>query len=230
MPYPPPVAWFPLFEIIWIDLLLSGDNAVVIALACRSLRGRQRRFGILLGSGAAIALRVVFTLLVVELLDMPYLKIAGGLLLAWVAVKLAEENKSHNKPVKPAITLLSAIWLIVLADTIMSLDNMMAIAAAAKGSKLLILFGLALSIPLIIFGSRLVLGLLNRFPLLVWGGVALLGWIAGEVLFSDPQLVDWLQPRWPGFSTWDRPAGAGFVLLIAWLGRRLAAAREQREI
>ncbi len=222
----PPVAWLPLLEIIWIDLLLSGDNAVVIALACRSLPGRQRRLGILLGSGVAIVLRVVFTLLIAELLDMPFVKIAGGLLLAWIAVKLADEDGPQEKPIRSASTLWSAIWLIVLADTVMSLDNMMAIAAAAKGSKLLILFGLALSIPLIVFGSTLVLGLLTRFPVLVWGGVALLGWIAGDILCSDPQFAAWLRPRWPSYGTWDGPAGAGFVLLIAWLGRRLTAARE----
>jgi len=222
----PPVAWLPLLEIIWIDLLLSGDNAVVIALACRSLPGRQRRLGILLGSGVAIALRVVFTLLIAELLDMPFVKIAGGLLLAWIAVKLADEDGPQEKPIRPAGTLWSAIWLIVLADIVMSLDNMMAIAAAAKGLKLLILFGLALSIPLIVFGSTLVLGLLTRFPLLVWGGVALLGWIAGDILCSDPLLAAWLRPRWPSYGSWDGAAGAGFVLLIAWLGRRLTAARE----
>src|SRR5208283_461290 len=203
----PPVAWLPLLEIIWIDLLLSGDNAVVIALACRSLPGRQRRLGILLGSGVAIALRVVFTLLIAELLDMPFVKIAGGLLLAWIAVKLADEDGSQEKPIRPASTLWSAIWLIVMADAVMSLDNMMAIAAAAKGSKLLILFGLALSIPLVVFGSALVLALLNRFPVLIWAGAALLGWMAGDLLGSDPLLAAWLRPGWPGFDTWDGPAG-----------------------
>jgi len=170
-----PAAWLPLLEIIWIDILLSGDNAVVIALACRSLPKRQRMLGITLGSGAAIALRVLFTLLVVELLDLPFVKIAGGILLFWIAIKLAGEEEPQKKPVGPAVTLWSAIRIIVVADAIMSLDNMMAIAAAAKGSKLLILFGLALSIPLIIFGSALVLALLNRFPVLVWAGAALLG-------------------------------------------------------
>ena len=150
-----PAAWLPLLEIIWIDLLLSGDNAVVIALACRSLPKRQRMLGITLGSGVAIALRVVFTLLVVELLGLPFVKIVGGILLFWIAIQLASEDEPQKKPVREAASLWSAIRIIVVADAIMSLDNMMAIAAAAKGSKLLILFGLALSIPLIIFGSAL---------------------------------------------------------------------------
>jgi YjbE family integral membrane protein len=213
-----PAAWLPLLEIIWIDILLSGDNAVVIALACRSLPKRQRMLGITLGSGAAIALRVVFTLLVVELLDLPFVKIAGGILLFWIAIKLAGEDEPQKKPVGPAVTLWSAIRIIVVADAIMSLDNMMAIAAAAKGSKLLILFGLALSIPLIIFGSALVLALLNRFPVLVWAGAVLLGWIAGDLLCSDPVLATWLRPRWPSYDSWDGAAGAAFVSVIALLG------------
>jgi YjbE family integral membrane protein len=223
-----PAAWPPLLEIIWIDILLSGDNAVVIALACHSLPDRQRTLGILLGSGVAIALRVVFTLLVVELLDLPFVKIAGGVLLALIAIRLAAEEAPQKKQISPAMTLWSAIRIIVMADAVMSLDNMMAIAAAAKGSKLLILFGLALSIPLVVFGSALVLALLNRFPVLIWVGAALLGWIAGDLLGSDPLLAAWLRPGWPGFDTWDGPAGAVFVSVIAFLRRRRAAAREQR--
>ena len=214
-----PAAWLPLLEIIWIDLLLSGDNAVVIALACRSLPKRQRMLGITLGSGVAIALRVVFTLLVVELLGLPFVKIVGGILLFWIAIQLASEDEPQKKPVREAASLWSAIRIIVVADAIMSLDNMMAIAAAAKGSKLLILFGLALSIPLIIFGSALVLALLNRFPLLVWAGAALLGWIAGNLLTTDPMLASWLRPRWPDYDTWDGPIGAALVFAVAMFGR-----------
>jgi YjbE family integral membrane protein len=194
-------AWLPLLEIIWIDILLSGDNAVVIALACRPLPGRQRTLGILLGSGVAIALRVVFTLLVVEMLDLPFVKLAGGVLLALIAIRLAGEEEPHKKQVRPAVTLWSAIRIIVVADVVMSLDNMMAIAAAAKGSKLLILFGLTLSIPLIFFGSTFVLALLARFPVLVGAGAALLGWIAGDLLWSDPALATWPRPCWPGIES-----------------------------
>jgi YjbE family integral membrane protein len=218
--------WLPLLEIIWIDILLSGDNAVVIALACRSLPDGQRTLGVILGSGAAVALRVVFTIFVVELLGLRFVKIAGGVLLLWIGVRLvgAEERQ---KEIAPANTLWSAIRIVVVADAVMSLDNMMAVAAAAKGSKLLILLGLVLSIPLLVFGSTLVLALLNRFPVLVWAGAGLLGWIAGDLIGSDPDLAVWLRVRWPGFDTWDGPAGAVFVTVIAWLRRRHKAPRLQ---
>jgi YjbE family integral membrane protein len=210
--------WLPLLEIIWINILLSGDNAVVIALACRSLPERQRKLGVIFGSGAAVALRVVFTVLVVELLGLPYVKIAGGVLLLWIAVRLAGAEEPQ-KEIASARTLWSAIRIVAVADAVMSLDNMIAVAAAAKGSKLLILIGLALSIPLLVFGSTLVLALLNRFPILVWAGAGLLGWIAGELIGADPVFAAWLRLRWPGFDTWDGPAGATFVLIIAWLHR-----------
>jgi YjbE family integral membrane protein len=211
--------WLPLLEIIWINILLSGDNAVVIALACRSLPEEQRTLGVMLGSGAAVALRVVFTVLVVELLGLPFVKIVGGFLLLWIAVRLAGAEEPQ-KEVRPANTLWSAIRIIAVADAVMSLDNMIAVAAAAKGSKLLIVLGLALSIPLLVFGSTLVLALFNRFPILVWAGAVLLGWIAGNLIGGDPNLATWLRVRWPGFDTWDGPAGAVFVAVIAWLRRR----------
>jgi YjbE family integral membrane protein len=218
--------WLPLLEIIWIDILLSGDNAVVIALACRSLPEGQRTLGVMLGSGVAVALRVIFTVLVVELLGLPFVKIAGGVLLLWIGVRLvgAEERQ---KEIAPANTLWSAIRSVVVADAVMSLDNMMAVAAAAKGSKLLILLGLALSIPLLVFGSTLVLALLNRFPVLVWASAGLLGWIAGDLIGTDPGLAAWLRVRWAGFDTWDGPAGAVFVPVIAWLRRRHKAPTRQ---
>jgi YjbE family integral membrane protein len=216
--------WLPLAEIIWIDILLSGDNAVVIALACRSLPEGQRMAGIILGSGAAIALRVAFTLLVVEMLGLPFVKIAGGLLLLWIAIRLACAQEPQ-KEIKPAERLWPAIRIIVMADAVMSLDNMLAIAAAAKGSMLLILLGLALSIPLLISGSALLLSLFNRFPLFVWAGAALIGFIAGDLIGSDRDLSPWLSVRWPSFDTWDGPMGAAFVLAAAslrrWHGKRV---------
>ena len=224
---PPATAfWLPLLEIIWINILLSGDNAVVIALACRSLPDRQRTLGVMLGSGAAVALRVIFTVLVVELLGLPFVRIAGGVLLLWIAIKLAGAEEPQ-KEFAPANTLWSAIRIVAVADAVMSLDNMIAVAAAAKGSKLLILLGLALSIPLLVFGSTLALALFNRFPVLVWAGAALLGWIAGDLIGSDPNLAAWLRVRWPGFDTWDGPAGAAFVPVIAWLRRRRKAPMRQ---
>jgi YjbE family integral membrane protein len=218
--------WLPLLEIIWIDVLLSGDNAVVIALACRSLPGRQRTVGIVLGSGAAVALRVVFTVFILELLSLPFVKIAGGVLLLWIGVRLARVEEPR-KEIAPANALWPAIRVIVLADAVTSLDNMIAVAAAAKGSILLILLGLALSIPLIVVGSRLALALLTRFPILVWASAGLLGWIAGDLIGADPDLAAWLRVRWPGFDTWDGPAGAVFVLVIAWLRRRRKAPMQQ---
>ncbi|WOJ90011.1 TerC family protein [Methylocapsa polymorpha] len=215
----------PLLEIIWIDILLSGDNAVVIALACRSLPPHQRRWGILLGSGAAVLLRVVFTFLAVELLALPLVKIAGGMLLLWIAIRLVDEEEEEE--IQPANTLWASIRIIVVADAVMSLDNVMAIAAAAKGSDLLVIFGLALSIPLIVFGSTLLLSLLNRYPALIWAGAALLGWIAGELIGADPNLVAWLRPRAPGLEVWGAPAGALFVLAAAWMWGQLRAAAKR---
>jgi YjbE family integral membrane protein len=218
--------WLPLLEIIWINILLSGDNAVVIALACRSLPEGQRKLGVIFGSGAAVALRVVFTVLVVELLDLPFVRIAGGVLLLWIGVRLASAEEPQRE-IAQANTLWSAIRIVAVADAVMSLDNMMAVAAAAKGSKLLILLGLALSIPLLVFGSTLVLALFNRFPVLIWAGAVLLGWIAGDLIGADPGLAAWLRGRWPGFDTWDGPAGAVFVAVIAWLRRRHKAPMRQ---
>ena len=219
-----PTFLIPLLQIIWIDILLSGDNAVVIALACRSLPLRQRQTAILLGAGAAVMLRVIFTFLIVELLAVSFLKIIGGALLLWIAIQLVAEEKTGGE-LAPAKTIWASIQIIVVADAVMSLDNVIAIAAAAKGSKLLILFGLALSLPLVVFGSSLVLALLNRFPALVWAGAALLGWIAGELIGSDPALDGWLRTHWPGLRAWWwAPAGAAFVLAVAglrgWAARR----------
>lgn len=217
----------PLLQIIWIDLLLSGDNAVVIALACRSLPKQQRRWGILLGAGGAVLLRILFAFFIVELMELPYVKIGGGLLLLWIAVKLVEEEAETTEDVKPAKTLVSAVRIIVLADAVMSLDNVVAIAAAAKGSIGLIAFGLALSIPLIVFSSGFMLALLNRYPLLIWAGSALLGWIAGELICADDRLGSWLEPRLHGFEAWCAPAAALLVLAIAWLRRRRRPPLEQ---
>lgn len=212
----------PLLEIVWIDIILSGDNAMVIALACRSLPPGQRAWGILLGSTAAVLLRIIFTFAVVELLNLPYVKIASGALLLWIAVGLVDDDE--EKKVAPARTLWESIRVIVIADAVMSLDNVMAIAAAAKGSNLLIIFGLALSIPFIIFGSSLMLALLTQFPALVWAGAGLLGWIAGDLIAADPDLIDFLRGRAASFAAWGAPIGATFVIAAAWLRNRLKEA------
>ena len=177
-------------QIIWIDLLLSGDNAVVIALACRSLPPRQRRLGIVLGAGVAVGLRIVFALLITQLLAMPFLKLVGGVLLLWIAAKLIIGEEEEEKDVQASETLWKAVRTIAIADAVMSLDNVVAIAAASHGNVWLFIFGLLFSIPLIVMGATLVMTLLARFPILIWAGAVLLGWVAGHMLATDPWLVE----------------------------------------
>lgn len=177
-----------LLQIIWIDLLLSGDNAVVIALACRNLPEEQRKLGIWLGAGAAIGLRILFALVITYLLAVPFLKIVGALLLFWIAIKLVQGDDDHGD-VEGGTTLWDAVKTIAIADAVMSLDNVLAVAAAAHGDVRLFVFGLLLSIPLIIYGSTMILNLLTRYPILIWFGAALLGWIAGDMISSDPWIV-----------------------------------------
>src|SRR5262245_38508554 len=182
--------WIDLTKIIGVNILLSGDNAVVIALASRSLSEDRRRIAVIGGSAAAIVLRIVFCLVVVSLMQIPYLKLAGGVLLLYIGVRLVipeAEGGTHRVTARSNVT--AAIWTILLADAVMSLDNVVAIAAAAHGSVLLIGLGLLLSIPLIVFGSQLVLRVLNRFPVLVTLGGGLLGWIAGEIIMGDPAVA-----------------------------------------
>ncbi len=183
----------PILQIIWIDLLLSGDNAIVIALACRQLPEKQRKIGMLLGAGTAIGLRIIFAIFVTYLLQVPFLKVVGGLLLLWIGVKLAvgEDDGGHN--VESSDNMWRAVRTIAIADAVMSLDNVIAIAAAAGGNIWLFIFGLLLSIPLIIFGSTLLSTIMDRFPVIIWAGAALLGWIAGEMIVSDGFVMEWLR-------------------------------------
>jgi YjbE family integral membrane protein len=177
-------------QIIWIDLLLSGDNAVVIALACRSLPDEQRKIGIFLGASAAVILRIAFALVITQLLAIPFLQALGGVLLFWIAVKLIKGEEEEEKNIKASDKLWAAVGTIAMADAVMSLDNVVAISAAADGHVELFIFGLLLSVPLIIFGSTLVMGLIERYPVFVWAGAALLGWIAGEMLVRDAALMN----------------------------------------
>jgi YjbE family integral membrane protein len=176
-------------QIVWIDLLLSGDNAVVIALACRSLPPQQRKIGIILGAATAIALRILFALIISQLLQIEFLKVVGGLLLVWIAVKLARGETAEEHAVAASDKLWRAVGTIAVADAAMSLDNVIAIAAVSKGDPWLFGFGLALSIPLIMIGSTLIMKMIERFPIIVWAGAALLGWIAGEMIAHDPYVV-----------------------------------------
>ena len=178
----------PVLQIIWIDLVLSGDNAVVIALACRDLPAKQKRMGMVLGAGVAIGLRILFALIVTQLMALPFLKIVGALLLFWIASKMLVEEEGE-KDIPASDKLWQAVKTIAIADAAMSLDNVLALAAVARGDVGLLVFGLVVSIPLIIAGATLVMAMIARFPILVWAGSALLGWISGEMFVSDPFLV-----------------------------------------
>jgi YjbE family integral membrane protein len=187
----------PILQIVWIDLLLSGDNAIVIALACRNLPPQQRKIGMLLGAGAAIGLRIIFALMITFLLGVPFLKVVGGLLLLWIGIKLATGEDDAHEEVEGSAQLWGAVRTIAIADAVMSLDNVLAISAASHGNVWLFIFGLLLSIPLIIFGSQLITTIIERFPVFIWLGAALLGWIAGEMIVSDPIVIGWLKDTAP---------------------------------
>lgn len=181
-----PAFWLAIGQIIWINILLSGDNAVVIAMACRSLSEKQRIWGMVLGAGVAVLLRIIFTGIVTTLMNMPFLKAAGAIALLYIAIDLIRPKaEDGDDAVAGADTLFRAMMTIAVADVVMSLDNVVAIAAVAKGSWLLLLIGLGVSIPMIVAGSAIIMAMLDRFPLLVWAGAALLGWIAGDLFLND---------------------------------------------
>ena len=183
--------WIAVGKIIWINVLLSGDNALVIAMACRGLHGRHRLWGMIIGAGIAVVLLIAFTGIVATLMALPYLKLVGGLALLGIAAKLLVPEDEDNE-IAAGATLWQAIRIVVIADIIMSLDNVIAVAAAANGQLPLLILGLAISIPMIIAGAALIMMVLDRFPLLVWLGALLLGWIAGDVIETDPAVEPWL--------------------------------------
>jgi YjbE family integral membrane protein len=181
-----PTFWVAVGKIIWINVLLSGDNALVIALACRGLAPQQRLWGMIFGAAAAVVLRIIFTGIVATLMALPYLKLVGGLALIVIAAKLLVPEQEDEDSVHAASHLWAAVQIVVVADIVMSLDNVIAVAAAANGSVPLLVLGLAISVPLIVAGAALIMALLNKLPVLVWAGAALLGWIAGDVIATDP--------------------------------------------
>jgi YjbE family integral membrane protein len=186
-----PAFWVAVGKIIWINVLLSGDNALVIAMACRGLRGSHRVWGMVIGAGIAVVLLIAFTGIVATLMVLPYLKLAGGLALLVIAAKLlVPEDESDD--IAAGTTLWHAVRIVVIADIIMSLDNVIAVAAAANGQLSLLILGLAISIPMIIAGAALIMLVLDRFPILIWLGAVLLGWIAGDVIASDPAVAPFL--------------------------------------
>jgi YjbE family integral membrane protein len=181
-------------SIVLIDLVLAGDNAVVIALAVKNLHGKQRTTGIIAGAGAAVALRVVITFFVAQLLTVSFIKLLGGLLILWIAVKLFVEGAPEDKFQKPATTFWQAIRVIVIADLIMSTDNILAVAGACKGNFFLLLFGLALSIPFVVFTSSLLSMLMDKYPFIVWIGAGVLGRVGGDMIITDPWIVEKIEP------------------------------------
>jgi YjbE family integral membrane protein len=194
-----PAFWVALGKIMWINILLSGDNALVIAMACRGLAPRQRFWGMVLGAGVAVLLRIIFTFIVVTLMALPYLKLVGGLALLLIAAKLlVPEHEDEEGGVDAASHLWAAVQIVAVADIVMSLDNVIAVAAAANGSVPLLVLGLAISVPLIVAGAALIMALLTRLPVLVWAGAALLGWIAGDVMASDPAIEPTLSALFSG--------------------------------
>jgi YjbE family integral membrane protein len=180
-----PAFWLAVGKIIWINVLLSGDNALVIAMACRGLHGRHRLWGMVIGAGIAVILLIAFTGVVATLMALPYLKLVGGIALIVIAAKLLVPEDEDDE-IAAGTTLWHAIRIVVIADIIMSLDNVIAVAAAASGQLPLLVLGLAISIPMIIAGAAVIMMVLDRFPVLVWLGAVLLGWIAGDVIESDP--------------------------------------------
>ncbi|MDE2378867.1 TerC family protein [Bradyrhizobium sp.] len=193
-----PAFWIAVGKIIWINILLSGDNALVIALACRGLQPRHRLWGMVFGAGAAVLLRIIFTGVVASLMELPFLKLAGGLALLFIAAKLVVPDEEGEDEVDAASHLWHAVQIVVVADIVMSLDNVIAVAAAANGSVPLLILGLAISVPLIVAGAALIMALLTRLPILVWAGAALLGWIAGEVIATDPGIEPTLHKVFAG--------------------------------
>lgn len=182
-----PVFWLAVGKIIWINVLLSGDNALVIAMACRGLHPRQRVWGMVIGAGIAVILLIAFTGIVATLMVLPYLKLVGGLALLAIAAKLLVPD-NEGDGVTEGTSLWHAVRIVVIADIVMSLDNVIAVAAAANGQLPLLILGLAISIPMIIAGAALIMMILDRLPILVWLGATLLGWIAGDVIATDPAI------------------------------------------
>jgi len=223
--------WGGLFAIVWINILLSGDNAVVIALAARSLPPQQKKWAVVWGSAAAIVMRVVLMVAAVELLKLPFLKIIGGLLLLWIAIQLLTPGAGNGSArIRDSGNLGTAIRTIVFADLVMSLDNVIGVVAAANGNLVLLVLGVAVGIPLIVFGSTLILKVMDRFPLIITLGAGLLGYIAGEMLITDPAVADrvenhahWLRDIMPGPLELSMAGIVGAVMVV--VGGKLLAAR-----
>jgi len=216
-----PQFWIAAVQIIWINILLSGDNAVVIALACRNLPKKQRVLGIFWGVVGAVVLRIILTFFAVQLLLLPYLQLVGAALLVWIGIKLIAEDDGDEHEIQASDRLISAVKTVIVADLVMSLDNVIGVAAAAKGSLSLLIFGLVVSIPLVVLGSQVIMKLLERFQWLVIAGGGLLGYIAGEIATEDTAVKPWIDANAPALH-YVAPA-LGIAVVVAagvWLTRR----------
>jgi YjbE family integral membrane protein len=227
-----PGFWISVLQIIAIDILLGGDNAIVIALACRRLPEAQRKQGIFWGVVGAIALRVILIFFALQLLAIPFLKIVGGALLLWIGVKLLQpEDEGEHGKIEGSTHLWGAIRTIIIADAVMSLDNVIAVAAAAKGDLALVIFGILISIPIVVWGSKFVLKLMDRLPIVITFGGALLGWIAGDMLLGDAVVKPYLegQPGWLKYVA--STVGALLVMAVGtWLAKRAAQPKAVVEV
>jgi YjbE family integral membrane protein len=218
--------WVGLWQIILVNIVLSGDNAVVIALAARSLPPRQQTQAVFWGAGAAVVMRIILTIVAVELLKWPWLKLTGAVLLLWIAVKLLMPEDGGEGKVDSSENLWAAIKTILIADLVMSLDNVIAVAAAAKGSLTLLILGLAISIPLVIFGATMLMKVMDRFPVIITIGAGLLGWVSGDMAATDPVVKGWVDAN-AAWLHWAAPA-AGAVFVVA-VGKWLAARGKKKE-
>ena len=220
-----PDFWIGLVKIIWINIILSGDNAVVIALAARSLPPEQQKRAIMFGSGAAVVLRIVLTVVAAKLLELSFLQIVGGCLLLWIGLQLLTSHEDEEGASKGTGSMMAAIRTILIADLVMSLDNVIAVAAAAGGNMLLLILGLAISIPLVIFGSTLMIKLMERFPVIITLGAALIGWVGGETIVNDNLLHGYTMAHpWLHYVA----AAAGAVLVVG-LGKFMQARGAQHQ-
>jgi len=220
MAFDSPQFWLAVLQIIAIDIVLGGDNAVVIALACRRLPEQQRKLGIFWGVFGAILLRVVMIFFALSLLIMPYLKIVGAVLLVWIGIKLLQPEPEGAHEIDASTTLVGAIKTIIVADAVMSLDNVIAIAGAAKDDIGLVIFGLVVSVPIIVWGSQMVMKVMDRYPVTIAIGAGLLGWIAGDMAVTDVVTKEWVSTQ-AKYLQWIAPASVALLVIAA--GKLLAA-------
>lgn len=218
-----PQFWIAVLQIIAIDIVLGGDNAVVIALACRRLPEQQRKLGIFWGVFGAIALRIVLIFFALSLLAIPYLKIVGAILLIWIGVKLLQPEPEGTHEIDASTTLVGAIKTIIVADAVMSLDNVIAIAGAAKDDLSLVIFGLVISVPIIVWGSQLVMKVMDRYPVTIAIGAGLLGWIAGDMVVTDVVTKEWVSTQ-AKYLHWIAPVAAALIVIT--VGKVLAARQQ----